>query len=64
MFYVWFAKGYFNEELIAECRTEGAAMDRADEEFANGARDITVIDSTGAEVYFPVEEDDFLVDEY
>ncbi len=63
MYYVYFARGYCNEELIAECRTETAACARADEEFANGARDIEVYDIEGVVVYAP-EEEYFLVDEY
>ena len=63
MYYVYFARGYFNEEMIAECRTLQAAMDRADEEFDMGSRDIEVYDATGDVVYVP-EQEDFLVDEY
>lgn len=63
MYYVYFARGYCNEEMVAECRTKEAAIARADEEFANGSRDITVVTETGRFVYEPVEED-FLVDEY
>lgn len=63
MFYVYFARGYMNEQLIAECRTERAARARADEEFVNGSRDIQVYDKFGAVVYEPFA-DEFLVDEY
>lgn len=63
MFYVYFARGYCNEEMVAECRTADAARARADEEFANGARDIEVYDAKGDLIYTP-EEDDFLVDEF
>lgn len=52
-FYVYFARGYANEELIAECRTLQAACDRADEEYDMGCRDVEVYDSTGAVVYEP-----------
>ena len=62
MYYVYFARGYANEEQIAKCRTLEAARARADEEFANGARDIEVYDADGAVIYVP-EEDDFLIDE-
>ena len=62
MFYVYFARGYANEEMIAECRTEAAARLRADEEFANGSRDIEVYDRHGAMIYMP--SDEFLVDEF
>lgn len=63
MYYVYFARGYANEELVAECRTYEAACARADEEFANGARDIQVLSETGRLLYEP-EEEDFLLDEY
>lgn len=56
MFYVYFARGYFNETLIAECTTEDAARARADEEFEAGSRDIEVYDQHGAVVYEPVDE--------
>jgi hypothetical protein len=62
MFYVYFARGYANEEMVAECRTEAAARLRADEEFANGSRDIEVYDANGVMIYEP--EDEFLVDEF
>ena len=62
MFYVYFARGYANEEMVAECRTEAAARLRADEEFANGSRDIEVYDRFGAMIYMP--SDEFLVDEF
>ena len=42
MYYVYFARGYANEDLVAECRTMEAACARADEEYANGSRDIEV----------------------
>jgi hypothetical protein len=62
MYYVYFARGYANEEMIAECRSLEAARDRADEEFDMGSRDVEVYDSMGAVVYEP--EDEFLIDEY
>lgn len=62
MYYVYFARGYANEEMVAECRTYDAACARADEEFANGARDIEVYDAHGVMVYEAEEE--FLFDEY
>ena len=62
MYYVYFARGYANEEMIAQCRTYDAAVDRADEEFANGARDVEVYDADGAMVYEP--EDELLFDEW
>jgi hypothetical protein len=63
MFYVYFARGYTNEELIATCRTEEAARARADEECANGARDIQVFNQLGAVVYEP-EDEGILFDEW
>ena len=63
MYYVYFARGYANEEMIAECRTRDAAIARADEEFDMGSRDIEVYDADGGVIYVP-EEDIFLVDEY
>ncbi len=62
MYYVYFARGYANEEMVAECRTESAARLRADEEYANGSRDIEVYDARGVLVYTPEEE--YLVDDY
>lgn len=62
MYYVYFARGYMNEEMIAECRTESAARLRADEEYAIGARDIEVYDDWGVLIYTP--EEDYLVDEW
>ena len=62
MFYVYFARGYSNEEMIAECRSYDAAVARADEEYANGARDIEVFDADGVLIYTPEEEK--LVDEF
>ena len=62
MFYVYFARGYANEEMVAECRTEAAARLRADEEYANGSRDIEVYDAVGELIYTP--EEDYLVDEW
>ena len=62
MYYVYFARGYANEEQIAECRTEEAARARADEEFDMGSRDIEVYDADGCVVYEPEEE--FLIDEF
>jgi hypothetical protein len=61
-FYVYFARGYFNEELVAECANEVAAMLRADEEFNSGSRDIAVYDELGEIVYTPTEE--MIYDEY
>jgi hypothetical protein len=61
MYYVYFARGYMNEQLIAECRTQEAAVARADEEFANSARDIEVYNSMGVLIYTADEE--FLLDE-
>jgi hypothetical protein len=63
MYYVYFARGYANEEMIAKCRTYDAAIARADEEFANGARDIEVYDANGVLIHTP-SEDEFLVDFY
>lgn len=51
MFYVYFARGYANEEMIAECRTLAAAIARADEEYDMGSRDVEVYDSNGSVVY-------------
>jgi hypothetical protein len=62
MFYVYFARGYSNEEMIAECRTLEAAMLRADEEYDMGSRDIEVYDSNGDVVYYPTDE--LLFDEF
>lgn len=61
MYYVYFARGYANEEMIAECRTLEAARVRADEEFDMGSRDVEVYDADGLVVYEP--EDEFLIDE-
>lgn len=63
MYYVYFARGYANEDLVAECRTMEAACARADEEFANGSRDIEVYDALGAMIYEP-EEEGYLFDEW
>ncbi len=62
MFYVYFARGYANEEMVAECRTFDAALARADEEFDMGSRDIEVYDALGVVVYEPTEE--LLYDEW
>ena len=62
MYYVYFARGYANEEMVAECRTLEAAMARADEEFDMGSRDIEVYDANGDVIYEPTEE--MLVEEY
>jgi len=62
MYYVYFARGYANEEMVAECRSMEAACARADEEFANGARDIEVYDSMGVLIYTAEEES--LFDEF
>jgi len=61
MYYVYFARGYANEEKIAECRTYDAACARAEEEFDSGSRDIEVYDADGCVVYTPEE---MLFDEY
>ena len=62
MYYVYFARGYANEDLVAECRTLEAACARADEEYANGSRDIEVYDADGVMIYEP--EEDLLFDEW
>jgi len=62
MYYVYFARGYANEEMIAQCRTYDAAVDRADEEFDMGSRDVEVYDADGRVVYEPEEE--YLIDEF
>jgi len=62
MYYVYFARGYANEALIAECRTLEAACARADEEFDSGSRDVEVYDADGCVVYEPEEE--YLIDEF
>jgi len=62
MYYVYFARGYANEEQIAECRTLTAACARADEEFDMGSRDVEVYDADGVVVYTPEEE--LLFDEW
>ena len=62
MYYVYFARGYFNESLIAECLTLEAAILRADEEFDRGSRDIAVYNELGEVIYEPEEE--LLYDEY
>lgn len=62
MYYVYFARGYANEEMVAECRTESAAIARADEEFANGARDIEVYDDQSVLIY--TAEEEMLYDEF
>jgi hypothetical protein len=62
MYYVYFARGYANEEMIAECRSLEAARDRADEEFDMGSRDVEVYNTAGDVVYTPEEE--FLIDEF
>ena len=61
MFYVYFARGYANEALIAECRTREAAVTRAEEEFDMGSQDIEVYDANGVVIYVP-EDEDFEVD--
>lgn len=55
MYYVYFARGYANEEMIAECRTAEAACARADEEFDMGSRDVEVYDAAGDVIYVPEE---------
>jgi hypothetical protein len=62
MYYVYFARGYANEEMVAECRTFDAAFARANEEYDMGSRDIEVYDALGVVVYEPTEE--LLYDEY
>lgn len=63
MFYVYFAHGYSNEQLIAECRTESAARSRAEEEFLRGSRDIVVVTETGLKVYEPqIDDEGFFVE--
>jgi hypothetical protein len=62
MYYVYFARGYANEEQIAICNSLSAAQLRADEEYANGARDIAVFDAQGRMIYEPEEES--LYDEF
>jgi hypothetical protein len=62
MFYVYFARGYANEEMIAECSSLEAACARADEEFDMGSQDVEVYDRDGVVVYEPEEE--FLIDEF
>jgi hypothetical protein len=62
MFYVYFARGYTNQELIATCASLSAAQARADEEFINGSRDIQVYDSEGTVIYEPEMDDEgFLI---
>ena len=53
MFYVYFARGYANEALIAECRTYDAAVARAEEEFDLGSQDVQVYDEDGYVIYEP-----------
>lgn len=55
MYYVYFARGYSNEEKIAECRSLDAAMARADEEYESGSRDIEVYNAEGVVEYEPKE---------
>jgi len=62
MYYVYFARGYANEEMIAECLSLNGAMARADEEYERGSRDIQVYDSVGDVVYEPTDE--YLFDEF
>lgn len=66
MYYVYFARGYANEEMIAECRTLAAACARADEEYYNGSRDIAVYDADDADgvVVYEPERDELLFDEW
>jgi hypothetical protein len=65
MFYVYFARGYMNEQLIATYRTESGARFRAEKEFIDGIRDIAVFDSDGKLVYEPeIDDEGFLVDEF
>ena len=53
MFYVYFARGYVNQEMIAECRTFDDAVERADQEYDMGSRDVEVYDVDGVVVYDP-----------
>lgn len=62
MFYVYFTRRYSKYEMVAECRSDRAAFLRANEELANGSRDIVVVSETGLKIYEPEEE--FLVDEF
>jgi hypothetical protein len=62
MYYVYFARGYANQEMVAQCRTYEAACARADEEFDQGSRDIEVYDADGVMMYQP--EDELLFDEF
>jgi hypothetical protein len=62
MYYVYFARGYANQEMVAQCRTLDAARARADEEFDQGSRDIEVLDADGVMMYQP--EDELLFDEF
>jgi len=62
MYYVYFARGYANQEMVAQCRTLDAACARADEEFDQGSRDIEVLDADGGLVYEPAEQ--LLYDEF
>jgi len=62
MYYVYFARGYSNEEMVAECRTLEAAKLRADEEYDMGSRDIEVYNEDGDVIYEPKEQ--MLFDEY
>jgi hypothetical protein len=55
MYYVYFARGYANEEMIAECRTLEAAKLRADEEYDMGSRDVEVYNNKGEMLYEPRE---------
>ena len=56
-FYVYFARGYANEELIGIFTTQTDAENRAHEDFDNGTRDIEVYDEMGRVVFDPSKED-------
>lgn len=62
-FSVWFARGYWNQELLHTCDSESEARQRADQEYDGGCRDITVEDQFGAVVYEPCDEP-YLIDEF
>lgn len=64
MYYVYFARRYSAEEMVAECRTREAALTRADEELANGSYNITVVTETGLCLYKPEEDKLLFVDLY
>jgi hypothetical protein len=62
MYYVYFARGYANEEMVAEFHTLQLACSRADLEFVNGCRDVGVYDAQGVKLYVPEMDDEgFLI---